>query len=48
MSGLTLVNPTQSPEEPDDSPTGAALLDQVTQLIMQGRQTRTLRLPPDE
>src|SRR5262249_3166729 len=25
-----------------------ALLDQVTQLIMQGRQTRTLRLGPDE
>ncbi len=26
----------------------AELLDQVTQLIMQGRQARTLRLPPDE
>ena len=33
MSGLTLFNPTQSPEEPDDSPTGAALLDQVAHLI---------------
>ena len=26
----------------------AELLDQVTQVIMQGRQTRTLRLPPNE
>ena len=26
----------------------AELLDQVTQLIMQGRETRTLRLPADE
>ena len=26
----------------------AELLDQVTQAIMQGRQSRTLRLPPDE
>jgi len=26
----------------------AELLDEVTQLIMLGRQTRTLRLPPDE
>ncbi len=26
----------------------AELLDQVTQVIMQGRQTRTLRLPLDE
>ena len=26
----------------------AELLDQVTQAIMQGRETRMLRLPPDE
>ena len=26
----------------------AELLDHVTQLIMQGRLTRTLRIPPDE
>jgi Arc/MetJ-type ribon-helix-helix transcriptional regulator len=26
----------------------AELLDQVTQTIIQGRQTRTLRLPPDK
>ena len=26
----------------------AELLDQVTQTIMQSRETRTLRLPPDE
>jgi hypothetical protein len=33
MSNLTLINPAQSPEEPGDSPTGAALLDQVSHFI---------------
>jgi hypothetical protein len=33
MSSLTLINPAQSPEEPDDSPTGAALLDQLAHFI---------------
>jgi Arc/MetJ-type ribon-helix-helix transcriptional regulator len=47
-----------SQEQPVQKPSGmgsigamhddAELLDQVTQLIMHGRETRTLRLPPDE
>ena len=42
-----------SPPEPGTGSIGAMhddaeLLGQVTQIIMQDRQTRTLRLPPDE
>jgi Arc/MetJ-type ribon-helix-helix transcriptional regulator len=50
---LERLKPEQTPPKPGMGSIGAMrddaeLLGQVTQLIMQGRRTRTLRLPPDE